>query len=377
MSKFLKWKNAPATSNIAIFVPGVPNGGLVFAIEDEQGNVTSCKDGSIFSNFTVAGRRPLATQKTPAQTGNIWSVDDYEQLGLIIVKGDKVTSLGEVIEFSWREVISSQNANEYKGECETKQSGVDWYWRPLVMQNPRPATETPDVVVKVDDAINLEVVDITANDLGVSVGYKVETADADDYHNAHVSKYVELGLVMENTDEVDENGIVSEFSWRKHGVDQLYVTYKGAIEVKDEYWRPRVIYELKNDELMEKIKSGASVNFLRKTVNAQFKIKNSGAYGEHPVTTSVDILNQAVKEQGDRAATYDAPSGERSMGKTVAMFNILTGFNVTEEQGWQFMELLKMVRSSQGKAKADNYVDGSSYASLAGESALRDRGDKS
>lgn len=92
--------------------------------------------------------------------------------------------------------------------------------------------------------------------------------------------------------------------------------------------------------------------------------------------TSQCILAEAGETQVSRGVTYDSPKGERSMGKTVAMFNIHTGFNLTEEQGWQFMELLKMVRSGQGDFKLDNYVDGTSYASLAGESAARDRGNK-
>lgn len=85
---------------------------------------------------------------------------------------------------------------------------------------------------------------------------------------------------------------------------------------------------------------------------------------------SPDILEQAVKEQTDRARFYDAPDGERSMGKTVAAFNAIHGTSLTEVQGWQFMELLKMVRATQGAPRADNYVDGASYAALAGEAAL-------
>ena len=95
------------------------------------------------------------------------------------------------------------------------------------------------------------------------------------------------------------------------------------------------------------------------------------------VTTSQDILTEAGEIQVNRGVTYDAPSGERSMGKTVAMFNTYSGLNLTEEQGWHFMEILKMVRSSQGNFKLDNYVDGCSYASLAGEAAARDRGNNS
>lgn len=84
-----------------------------------------------------------------------------------------------------------------------------------------------------------------------------------------------------------------------------------------------------------------------------------------------DILEQAASEMRDRAATYDAPEGERSMAKTVAAFNVITGHSLTEQQGWQFMEMLKIVRSNQGGYRADSFVDGAAYAALAGEAAAR------
>lgn len=86
-----------------------------------------------------------------------------------------------------------------------------------------------------------------------------------------------------------------------------------------------------------------------------------------------DFLQRAAMHMKSRASTYDKPEGERSMAKTVAMFNILADTNLTEEQGWQFMSLLKKVRSQQGNFKADNYEDDTAYASLAGEAATRER----
>ena len=75
----------------------------------------------------------------------------------------------------------------------------------------------------------------------------------------------------------------------------------------------------------------------------------------------------------DRATTYDAPAGERSMAKTVAAFNALTGHQLAEEQGWLFMETLKMARSQQGQFKRDNYEDAVAYAALRGEAAEKER----
>ena len=86
------------------------------------------------------------------------------------------------------------------------------------------------------------------------------------------------------------------------------------------------------------------------------------------------ILAQAAAEMKDRGATYDQPQGERSMGKTVAAFAAVTGVHMSEQQGWQFMELLKMVRSNQGSYRADSFVDGAAYASLAGEAAAKGKG---
>lgn len=86
------------------------------------------------------------------------------------------------------------------------------------------------------------------------------------------------------------------------------------------------------------------------------------------------ILEAAGGHMRDRAATYDKPEGERSMGATVEAFRAITGHNLTEEQGWLFMQLLKAVRSQQGAYRADSYEDGCAYVSLAGEAAARERG---
>lgn len=90
-------------------------------------------------------------------------------------------------------------------------------------------------------------------------------------------------------------------------------------------------------------------------------------------STAANILTAALGHMRDRAATYDKPEGERSMGATVDAFLAVTGVSITEEHGWLFMALLKAVRSQQGAYRADSYEDGAAYFALAGESAVRDR----
>ena len=89
--------------------------------------------------------------------------------------------------------------------------------------------------------------------------------------------------------------------------------------------------------------------------------------------TAANILQNALGHMQDRAATYDKPDGERSMGATVDAFKAVTGVLMTEEQGWLFMSLLKAVRSQQGAYRADSYEDGAAYFALAGESAAKER----
>jgi hypothetical protein len=87
-----------------------------------------------------------------------------------------------------------------------------------------------------------------------------------------------------------------------------------------------------------------------------------------------DVLEAAAAHMQDRAATYDSNAGERSMEKTVNMFNTLVGGPaMTTEQGWMFMAILKIVRSQQGEFKLDNYEDLAAYAALAAEAGEQAR----
>lgn len=85
---------------------------------------------------------------------------------------------------------------------------------------------------------------------------------------------------------------------------------------------------------------------------------------------AADLINEARRLLTARGEQRDKPSGERSMKATVNAFNALFGTALTETQGWQFMELLKISRSTGGRVVRDDYVDGSAYAALAGEAAL-------
>jgi hypothetical protein len=87
-----------------------------------------------------------------------------------------------------------------------------------------------------------------------------------------------------------------------------------------------------------------------------------------PARAATEFLDAAARHQHARAAEYDSPQGERSMASTVAAFNAVTGNQMTEAEGWQFMAILKAVRlfSAPGFHR-DSAEDQVSYAALTAE----------
>lgn len=88
---------------------------------------------------------------------------------------------------------------------------------------------------------------------------------------------------------------------------------------------------------------------------------------------AVQLLDKAAGHMMDRAAQYDSPEGERSMGKTVTAFNIITGHTLSEAEGWLFMQTLKDVRQWQtpDRPHHDSIEDGIAYSSLKGEALIK------
>ena len=94
------------------------------------------------------------------------------------------------------------------------------------------------------------------------------------------------------------------------------------------------------------------------------------AYPEKPVPQpkAAELLGRAAMHMHDRASTYDEPAGERSMGKTVAAFNAVTGRDLSESEGWLLMALLKAVRSqTRAEPHQDSLEDMIAYAALYAE----------
>jgi len=94
-----------------------------------------------------------------------------------------------------------------------------------------------------------------------------------------------------------------------------------------------------------------------------------------PTEPAFGFLEEASKVMKQRAELRDQKGGERSMEAIVNMFAAYKGEGwdgkMSEEDGWVFMIILKLVRGSHGFYNRDDYVDGAAYFGLLGESASK------
>ena len=96
-----------------------------------------------------------------------------------------------------------------------------------------------------------------------------------------------------------------------------------------------------------------------------------------PATTAPALLDAAAGHMKARAATYDAPEGERSMGRAVSALNALLGrAALTESEGWLLLQLLKDARDrTRQTAHRDSLEDCIAYAALKAEARLTETKD--
>lgn len=149
------------------------------------------------------------------------------------------------------------------------------------------------------------------------------------------------------------------------------------LEAKIQWFRDLPKF-LKSDQKSYHEFCGSIIGFITQAILAKNQQSEPSVALEQPVpkpesskVTAPGVLEAGAKHMRDRAVTYDKPEGERSMEKVVQMFNLLYGHNLTETEGWRFMLLLKLVRSTQGAFKLDNFEDAVAYEALAAEAAAK------
>jgi hypothetical protein len=87
-----------------------------------------------------------------------------------------------------------------------------------------------------------------------------------------------------------------------------------------------------------------------------------------PEPKAAELLGRAAAHMHDRSSVYDEPEGDRSMGKIVTAFNAITGRDLTESEGWMFMQQVKLVRLfTRSEYHADSAEDNIAYAALLAE----------
>lgn len=88
-----------------------------------------------------------------------------------------------------------------------------------------------------------------------------------------------------------------------------------------------------------------------------------------PLPSAPDLLDKAARLMEERGKQYDANGkAERSMGKVVKAFNVITGRELSEPEGWLFMQLVKDVRLfTKPGYHQDSAEDCIAYAALKAE----------
>lgn len=90
------------------------------------------------------------------------------------------------------------------------------------------------------------------------------------------------------------------------------------------------------------------------------------------MSDAIAYLERAQELLGERGKSYDTDSGERYMKNAVAAFNALTGGNLTEGDGWLFMQIVKDARQWQRPDfHDDSAADCVAYAALKAEALAR------
>jgi hypothetical protein len=121
-----------------------------------------------------------------------------------------------------------------------------------------------------------------------------------------------------------------------------------------------------------RVESDSTLQFSYKSKQGRKHMTEQGSK-----TTAPQILTKAKSIMEDRAATYDQPSGERSMGRAVVALNVILGrAAITESEGWLLMQILKDVRDRQRTTPhIDSLEDGVAYSALKAEARMAEASD--
>lgn len=153
-------------------------------------------------------------------------------------------------------------------------------------------------------------------------------------------------------------------------------------EFEDYHWLstegvvPAGIYTLKvthdNFYVLEGVKGAWSTVRFRAVTPINVHPEAPTPDSDSMVKSPSDYLRQAADTLDERGKQYDAGGSERSMEKTVAIFNMLTGNSLTTAEGWQFMKVLKDVRlwSNTDVAHVDSIIDNLGYTALLAEETI-------
>lgn len=113
--------------------------------------------------------------------------------------------------------------------------------------------------------------------------------------------------------------------------------------------------------------SGAPYDLHLHELTSAIKNGRNGARSATPAVSANNFLTDVSDIINQRGKSRDREQGERAMSRTIDIFNAISGLNLTERQGYEFMIALKLARSQQGEFNLDDYSDLAGYTALIAE----------
>lgn len=157
-------------------------------------------------------------------------------------------------------------------------------------------------------------------------------------------------------------------------VDLLGPISKNSVEVNDSLAEV-ILNELKDHlrqgQTVSLIYPGGTLTYTPESVaadNAKYAAEDEVKAEPYP-STIPKIVDHSLRHVLHRAEAYDSEGGERSMSRTVQAFNAFTGHNLSEADGWRFMQCVKGVRlyTNRENTHLDSMEDGIAYSALEAE----------
>lgn len=163
-----------------------------------------------------------------------------------------------------------------------------------------------------------------------------------------------------------DTSYTSDFNILKNQIKELTEANRELTEACDKYRDE--LDKVKQEELNSDV---IAIEVNQEMLDQAYMATVTTRHTNEPSLDAAQLLQLSADTLTERGKQYDSSGAnkERSMSAVVKSFNTIYGTNLTEQQGWNFMVLLKMKRGAE-KPHRDSALDMIAYSALAGETVF-------